>query len=132
MNVHRTARNAGFLSKAASTVPRAAAFLTLAPAAVVLHDGGTYRFSNWVNRARTDPGVRDLDVRDCAADVDGSLVEVPCDSADADYRVILQQDWGQDSTPPSDPSKTCEGLENWDRAVETPSFNICLLRISGD
>ncbi|GAA1653017.1 hypothetical protein GCM10009733_057800 [Nonomuraea maheshkhaliensis] len=98
----------------------------------MLHDGGTYRLSGWVNRALTDPGVRDLDLRDCAADVDGSLVEVPCDAADAEYRVILQQTWGQDSTPPSDPSETREGLEDWDRAVETPSCNVCLLRISGD
>ncbi len=110
------------------------ALLALAPTAVVVHDGGTDRFSAWVNRALTDPGVRDLEVRDCAADVDGSLVEVPCDSADAEYQVILESYWGRDSRP-SDPGESCEDSDNvkdWDRVVETPSYNLCLVRIRGD
>ncbi|MGW5680506.1 hypothetical protein [Nonomuraea sp. NPDC003754] len=101
----------------------------------MLHDGGTDRFSAWVNRALSDPGVRDLEVRDCAADVDGSLVEVPCDSADAEYSVILQSYWGPGSTGPSDPSESCEdsnSVKDWDRVVETPSYNLCLVRIPGD
>ncbi|MEV4183754.1 serine/threonine-protein kinase [Streptosporangium canum] len=111
------------------------ALLALAPTAVVLHDGGTDRFSAWVNRALTDPGVRDLEVRDCATDLDGSLVEVPCDSADAEYRVILRHHWGPDSTAASDPSESCKDsnlVKDWDRVVQTPTYNLCLVRIPGD
>ncbi|MEV4395322.1 serine/threonine-protein kinase [Nonomuraea sp. NPDC049607] len=107
--------------------------LALAPTAVVLHDGGTDRFSAWVNRALTHLGVRELDAGDCVADIYGSLIKVPCDSADAEYRVIMK-DPNVDSPRP-DPSESCEDgnlAQDWDRAEATPTSNLCLLYIPGD
>ncbi|MFC4563969.1 hypothetical protein ACFO4E_19075 [Nocardiopsis mangrovi] len=77
-------------------------------------------------RALTDPGdVRDLDAGDRA---DGSSAEVPCESADAEYSVILRHSRGPDATGPRDPSESCEGgddVRSWDRVVETPDYNLC-------
>ncbi|RCV53168.1 hypothetical protein DEF23_17115 [Marinitenerispora sediminis] len=67
-----------------------------------------------------------------SADSGSATVEVPCESAYAEYRVVLQHYWGSDSTGPSDPSESCEDSDNvrdWDRVIETPRYNLCLVRV---
>ncbi|MFW5419364.1 serine/threonine protein kinase [Nocardiopsis sp. CNT-189] len=84
------------------------------------------QLTTWVERAR----YADLDTGDCAVVDDGSPAEVPCSSADAEYRVNLTvSGWSDSASRPDHPNESCAESENsdgWVRAVEAPNHNACL------
>ncbi len=102
------------------------AFLTLA----LLLSGLLPQLTTWAERAP----YADLDTGDCAVVEDGSLSEVPCSSADAEYKVNLTvSGWSDSASRPDHPSESCEESENsdgWVRAVEAPYHNACLEPLS--
>ncbi|MGH3393008.1 MAG: serine/threonine-protein kinase [Actinomadura sp.] len=99
----------------------------VAPAALLYVDNRP--FSVWASRW-LNGGSSNIDLRDCAVDVGGSLAEVPCWSAAAEYTAILVHHWPSSAEgQPHDPSESCANAEGWDRAVEAPDHMACLERI---
>ncbi|PSL01028.1 serine/threonine protein kinase [Murinocardiopsis flavida] len=108
---------------------RAGLALLVAATAVLMLYAGHPPFASWADRWLIG-GTANLELRDCAAEIDGSLTEVSCGDPEAEYGVFAEHHWNSDAPRPGDERATCAEVDGWDpetgRAVQAWNHIACL------